>query len=131
MTLTTNISNQARRGYADSNMNRDELIWNAQLSQRLSRSASLTFDMYDILKNQSNITRRLTASGRSVYQYNGINNYCMLHFIYRLNIFGNKDARRGMRNREGFRGRPEGGRGRGRVGFGGGGFQNIIVMPAF
>lgn len=126
MTLTTNIFNQARRGYADASMNRDELIWNAQLSQRLSRNASLTFDMFDILKNQSNITRRLTANGRSVYQYNGINNYCMLHFIYRLNIFGNKDARRGMRNREGFRGRPEGGRGRGR-----GGHFPVMVVPAF
>lgn len=130
MTLTTNIFNQARRGYTDATMNRDELIWNAQLSQRLSRNASLTFDMFDILKNQSNITRRLTANGRSVYQYNGINSYYMIHFIYRLNIFGNKDARRGMRNREGFRGRPDGGRGRGRGGFRGG-FPNVNVVPVF
>lgn len=130
MTLTTNIFNQARRGYTDATMNRDELIWNAQLSQRLSRNASLTFDMFDILKNQSNITRRLTANGRSVYQYNGINSYYMIHFIYRLNIFGNKDARRGMRNREGFRGRPDGGRGRVRGGFRGG-FPNVNVVPVF
>ena len=26
----------------------------------------------------------------------------MVHFIYRLNIFGNKDARQNMRNRGGF-----------------------------
>lgn len=117
MTLTTNVFNQCRRGYTDASMNRDELIWNAQLSQRLSRSASLSFEMYDILRNQSNITRRLTANGRSVYQYNGVNSYCMVHFIYRLNIFGSKDARRGMRNRGGFGG-PEGFRG-GRGGFGG------------
>ena len=130
MTLTTNISNQARRGYSDASMNRDELIWNAQLSQRLSRNASISFEMYDILKNQSNITRRLTASGRSVYQYNGINSYCMLHFIYRLNIFGNKDARRGMRNRSRFEG-PDGRSRRGRGGFGGGFNNNVIVVPAF
>lgn len=104
MTLTTNITNQARRGYTDASMNRDELIWNAQLSQKISKSASLTFEMYDILKQQSNITRRLTANGRSVYEYNGVTHYCMVHFIYRLNIFGNKDARRNMRERGGFRG---------------------------
>ena len=107
MTLTTNIANQARRGYTDASMNRDELIWNAQLSQRISRSASLTFEMYDILKQQSNITRRLTANGRSVYEYNGVTHYCMVHFIYRLNIFGNKDARRNMRGRGGYRGEQD------------------------
>ena len=123
MTLTTNVFNQCRRGYTDASMNRDELIWNAQLSQKLSRNASLSFEMYDILRNQSNISRRLTANGRSVYQYNGVNSYCMVHFIYRLNIFGSKDARRGMRNRGGFGG-PEGFRGgRGEFGGpGGGGF---------
>jgi len=132
MTLTTNVFNQCRRGYSDASMNRDELIWNAQLSQRLSRSASLTFEMYDILRNQSNITRRLTANGRSVYQYNGINSYCMVHFIYRLNIFGGKDARRGMHNRGGFRGPDGGNRGRGgRVGFGQGGGFPMRVIPSY
>ena len=109
MTFTTNIGNQCRRGYTDSSMNRNELIWNAQLSQTLFKNASLTFEMYDILKNQSNISRQLTANGRSVYEYNGVNSYCMLHFIYRLNIFGNKDARQNMRNRSRMGIPPEGG----------------------
>lgn len=91
MSLSTNLGNQSRRGYSDTSMNRNELIWNAQLSQTfLKGNATLSFEMYDILQQQSNITRSLTASGRSVYQYNGVNSYCMLHFIYRLNIFGGK-----------------------------------------
>lgn len=110
MTLTTNIANQSRRGYSDTSMNRNELIWNAQLSQTLFKNASLTFEMHDILKNQSNITRQLTANGRSVYEYNGVNSYCMVHFIYRLNIFGNKDTRKSMRGKGGFGG-PDGGYG--------------------
>ncbi len=119
MTLTTNINNLGRRGYSDSSMNRDELLWNAQLSQSLFKGkATLTFEMYDILKQQSNITRSLTASSRSVSQYNSINSYCMLHFVYRLNIFGSKEARQGMGNRRGFGG-PGGGFGGGRGGFGG------------
>ena len=74
--------------------------------------------MYDILKKQSNISRSLTASGRSVYEYNGVNSYCMLHFIYRLNIFGSKAARDKMQGRRGFGG-PGFGPGPGPGGFGG------------
>lgn len=114
MSLSTNIANQSRRGYSDSSMNRNELIWNAQLSQTfLKGNATLSFEMYDILKNQSNITRSLTSSGRSVYQYNGVNSYCMFHFIYRLNIFGSKAAREKMKNMQGGFG-PFGGGGHGR-----------------
>ena len=91
MSISTNLANQSRRGYSDSSMNRDELIWNAQIAQTFLRGdATVSLEFYDILQQQSNITRSLTASGRSVYEYNGINSYCMLHFIYRLNIFGGK-----------------------------------------
>ena len=87
MTFTTNIANQSRRGYTDASMNRNELIWNAQLSQTfLKGAATISLELYDILKQQSNISRSLTADGRSVSEYNGINSYCMVHFIYRLNI---------------------------------------------
>ena len=119
MTLATNIANQSRRGYRDSSMNRDELIWNAQLAQSLLKgAATLSFEVYDILRQQSNISRSLSADMRSVSEYNGINSYCMVHFIYRLNIFGSKAAREKMMNsgRRGF-----GGPGRGPGGgFGGG-----------
>lgn len=102
MSLSTNIANQSRRGYRDASMNRNELIWNAQLSQTfLKGAATISFEMYDILRQQSNITRSLTADGRSVYEYNGVNSYCMLHFIYRLNIFGGKAARDKMNQRHG------------------------------
>lgn len=100
MTLSTNIANNSRRGYSDESMNRNELIWNAQLAQSfLKGAATVSFEMYDILKQQSNISRSLTASMRSVSEYNGVNSYCMLHFIYRLNVFGSKGAREGMNRR--------------------------------
>lgn len=106
MTLSTNMTNQCRRGYSDSNMNRNELIWNAQVAQNLLKGAgTISFEMYDILKQQSNITRSMTADSRSVTEYNSINSYCMVHFIYRLNIFGSKAARdKMMNNRRGFGG---------------------------
>ncbi|WP_291528144.1 TonB-dependent receptor [Bacteroides sp. UBA939] len=123
MTFTTNIANQSRRGYRDASMNRNELIWNAQLSQTfLKGAATISFEMYDILKQQTNISRSLSAdSGRSVSEYNGINSYCMVHFIYRLNIFGGKSSREGMQQgRGGF-----GGRGGRPGGFGGGGGRHF------
>lgn len=122
MSLSTNIANQSRRGYTDASMNRNELIWNAQLSQTLFKgAATVSFEMYDILKQQSNISRSLNANGRSVYEYNGVNSYCMLHFIYRLNIFGNKSARESMQDggRRGFGGPGAPGGGRHGGGFGG------------
>ena len=136
MTISTNITNQARRGYSDNSMNRDELIWNAQISQSLFKgAASLSVEAYDILKKQSTIMRSLTANGRSVNQYNAINSYVMVHFIYRLNIFGGKNARQQQRGPGegdfppggfgggrpgGFQGPPAGGGGNRGGGFGGG-----------
>ena len=70
MTLATNIANQSRRGYRDSSMNRDELIWNAQLAQSLLKgAATVSFEVYDILRQQSNISRSLSADMRSVSEY--------------------------------------------------------------
>jgi len=54
---------------------------------------------------------------RSDTEYNSINQYAMLHVIYRLNIFG---GRQGGPRGDGFGG--HGGGGRGGRGFGGGGF---------
>ncbi|MDR0962910.1 MAG: outer membrane beta-barrel protein [Mediterranea sp.] len=112
MTFTTNITDQVRRGYTDASMNRNEWIWNAQLSQSfLQGAATVTFEMYDILRQQSNISRMLEALSRSVTQYNAINSYMMVHFTYRLNIFGANQAReRMMQGRGGFGGgMPPGG----------------------
>ena len=96
------MTNQARRGYSDTSMNRNELIWNAQVAQSFLKGAlTLSFEWNDILREQSNITRSLTSSGRSVYTYNGVNSYGMVRLIYRLNIFGSKEAREAMQNRRG------------------------------
>lgn len=124
MTISTNMTNQARRGYSDSSMNRNELIWNAQVAQSfLKGSLTVSLEWNDILKEQSNITRSLTSSGRSVYTYNGVNSYGMIRAIYRFNIFGSKEAREMMSKRRGMMGGPgmggPMGRGMGGPGMGG------------
>lgn len=118
MTLSTDLANSSRRGYSDAAMNTNELIWNAQIAQNFMKgnAATLSLQFYDILHQQSNLSRSITASMRSDTEYNSITSYCMLHFIYRLNVFGSKEARSKMRG-PGFGGpgfpgggRPGGGR---------------------
>ena len=110
MTISTNMTNQARRGYSDASMNRNELIWNAQVTQSFLKGAlTLSFEWNDILKEQSNITRSYTSSGSSVYTYNGVNSYGMIRAIYRFRAFGSKEAREMMNQRRGMGGPGMGG----------------------
>lgn len=94
MSITTDLSQNSRRGYSDNSMNRDELIWNAQISQDFLKgnAATVSIQFYDILRNQSNVSRAITAAMRSDTEYNAIYSYCMVHFIYRLNLFGGKNG---------------------------------------
>ncbi len=105
MSISTDIRMSSRRGYSAASMNTDELLWNAQIAQTLlNGKATLSLQFYDILQNQSNVSRTLSATMRSDTWNNAINSYCMLHFIYRLTVFGGgkskgddkKDDRPGM-----------------------------------
>lgn len=128
--LTTNLSNNSRRGYNDASMNNDEFVWNAQISQSFlrGRPLSVSLQFYDILQNQSNFSRTVNAYSRNDTWYNSINSYAMLKVTYRLNVFGGKEARKGQRE-GGFDGPPGmgpgmrgmGGMGPGMRGMGGGG----------
>lgn len=122
MSIATDMAENSRRGYSDPNMNRNELIWNAQLSQDFLKgnAATVSLQLYDILRQQSNISRTMSAAMRQDTEYNAIFSYGMIHFIYRLNLFGGKGARGGDRpGGPGFGG-PGRGPGGGPGGFGGG-----------
>lgn len=121
MSLSTDIGQNSRRGYDDASMNTDELIWNAQLSQSFLRdnAATVSIQWYDILREKSNISRSISATQRSDSWTNAINSYVMVHFIYKLNLLGSKEARAEMRGMGGFGG-GFGGHGGGPGGRGGG-----------
>lgn len=97
MSLSTDLSNSCRRGYSDNSMNTNELVWNAQLSQGFLKGKPLTvmLQFYDLLHQQSNFSRSLSATARTDTEYNSVNSYAMLHVVYRLNLFGGKNARQG------------------------------------
>ena len=116
--LNSSLSINSRRGYNDSSMNTDEFVWNAQLSQGFLKGKPLTImlQFYDILRQQSTFSRAISATSRTDTEYNAVNSYAMLHVVYRLNLFGGKQARQGgpggpggPGGRPDFRGRPFGG----------------------
>ena len=90
--VSMNIHERSRRGYNDSSMNTNELLWNGQISKPFLKNKSLivALNFYDLLGQQSNYERWVSATSRSDTQYNSVNSYAMLHVRYRLNIFGGK-----------------------------------------
>jgi len=85
--LSTDFTMYSRRGYDDSSMNTNDLVWNARLSKSLWNGKFLfMLDGFDILGNLSNVTRSLTAQGRVEQYTNVMPRYAMLHLVYRLNI---------------------------------------------
>lgn len=128
--FSTDATMNSRRGYNDASLNNNEFVWNAQISQSFLRSKPLTvmLQFYDLLHQQSNLSRTISAEMRSDTEYNSINSYVMLHVNYRLNLFGGKpnfgpggrgDRGPGGRGGRGGFGRPRGGFGGPRGGFGG------------
>ena len=120
--FSTDIGMNSRRGYSSASMNTNELIWNAQASYRFlkNRQATVSLQAFDILHQRSNISRSIDAYSRRDTETNSINSYVMAHFIYRLNMFGTREARQNLRNMRNMGGgyeRPdfggEGGGGRG------------------
>ena len=112
-TIATNMGMNSRRGYSDSSMNTNELVWNAQVSHGFLKGKPLTLSLqfYDLLGQQSTVSRTISAMQRSDTRQNAINQYAMLHVIYRMNLFGSKEAREEMKRerREGMM--PPGGPG--------------------
>ncbi len=100
--LTTDLREHSRRGYNDPSSNTNELIWNGQVSKTFLKSKSLVvaLNFYDLLGQQSNYERWVSATSRSDTRYNSINSYAMLHVRYRLNMFGGKVDTEGRYDRK-------------------------------
>ena len=84
--VSTDLTLYSRRGYSESSMNTNELVWNARLAKRiLHGNLTLMFDGFDLLGNLSNVRRTINAQGRTETFYNVIPSYGLFHAIYRLN----------------------------------------------
>ena len=122
LNLGTDLTMQSRRGYSGS-YNRNDLIWNANASFSFLKgnAGTLQIQYYDILNDESNVTRSVSTTGRTDTKNNSIHSYIMVHFILRANVFGTRAARQQMRQENrammgggGFGGGMRGGMGGGR-----------------
>ena len=98
LNLGTDLTMQSRRGYSGG-YNRNDLIWNANASFSFLKgnAATVQIQYYDILNDESNVTRSVSTTGRTDTKNNNIHSYIMVHFILRVNVFGNRAARQEMR----------------------------------
>ena len=98
LNLGTDLTMQSRRGYSGS-YNRNDLIWNANASFSFLKgnAGTLQIQYYDILNDESNVTRSVSTTGRTDTKNNSIHSYIMVHFILRANVFGTRAARQELR----------------------------------
>jgi len=77
----------SRRGYDDSFMNTNSLVWNASVSSSFMNGKIITkLEGFDLLHQLSNVQYYLNGQGKSETWHNTIPSYVMLHLIYRLNF---------------------------------------------
>ncbi len=131
MTISTDISEQCRRGYSDVSMNTNELIWGFQFSQRLlpKRNLTITVRANDVLNQRDNVSRNVSATARTDTRSQNVHSYYLLTVNYRFGKFGGGKGKKGDRDRDrgddehGYGGDHHDGPGSGdgpRGGFGGG-----------
>ncbi|BEH00424.1 outer membrane beta-barrel protein [Bacteroides sedimenti] len=130
--LSSDVNCNIRSGYSDG-YKKEITIWNAQLSKTFLRNnrATLRFKIYDILHQQSSLTRTIDGTMIQDTEYNTLGSYFMVHFVYRFNTLGGKaPSRRGGFDRhgpeDGPRERPRGGDRPGGGGFPGGGGPGMM-----
>lgn len=92
--IATDIRMASRRGYAQANMNTNELLWNASVSHSLLQGKALTLkaEMFDILHQQTNISRSVNAFSRNDSHNNTIYQYAMFSAILRFSIYGGRNT---------------------------------------
>lgn len=86
--VESDLNFSTNSGYSDG-YEQKEWLWNASASKTFLKNnqGTLRFKIYDILQQRSNISRSVTASNIQDTEYNTLNSYFMVHFIYRFSIF--------------------------------------------
>jgi hypothetical protein len=110
--IESDVTYSTNSGYSDG-FQQKEVMWNASASKSFLKGnqGTLRFKIYDILQQRSNISRSVTATGYTDSEYNTLNSYFMVHFIYRFSIFkGGATASDAMGRQRGPGGTPMGGR---------------------
>ena len=84
--LSTDLNLYTRTGYADSQLNTTDFVWNARLSRSLLKGRMLLMlDGFDLLNQLDNVTRTINAQGRTETYTNVLPRYVLLHMVWRMN----------------------------------------------
>ncbi len=81
----------SRRGYADEQINTNNLMCNAYVSQSFMKGKfSLKLEAFDLFHQLKSVDYQVNGQGKSEIRYNTIPHYIMLHAIYKMNVGGKK-----------------------------------------
>ncbi len=85
LTAQTDLMMFSRRGYNASEMNTNDLVWNAQLTRAFWKGNIVAkLQAYDLLHQLSNKVYTVNAQGRTEMWYNTIPRYVMLSLAFKL-----------------------------------------------
>lgn len=81
----------SRRGYADEQINTNNLMCNAYVSQSFMKGKlAVKLEAFDLFHQLKSVDYEVNGQGKSEIRYNTIPHYIMLHAIYKMNIGGKK-----------------------------------------
>ena len=84
--LATDLKMYSRRGYEESSMNADELVWNASLSRPfLKGKLVVKLDAFDLLNQLSSTRYVVNGQGRTETWQLSMPRYAMLRIAYKFN----------------------------------------------
>lgn len=88
VTLSSKVNYNFYRGY-DDNVNRDMILWNADLSKQIfkNKRGILQLSIYDILKENTSYVRNTTDNYLEDVYSNSLGQFVMFSFSYRFNSF--------------------------------------------
>lgn len=89
LVLNSDLRYSATSGYA-SGYDQKQWMWNASVAYQFlkDRSATVTLKVNDILGQEKNISRNVTANYIDDQRYNTLGRYMMVTFTYKFNTFG-------------------------------------------
>lgn len=89
ITLHTDLNFAASRGYA-AGYDENKWMWNAEIAYQFlrGRNATVAVRAYDLLRQNSNISRQITANYIDDVSINSLGRYFMVSFSYKFNTFG-------------------------------------------
>lgn len=108
LVLNTDLNFSATSGYADGFDTR-QWMWNASISYQFlrGRNASISLKVYDLLRQQTNVSRSVTANYIEDSITNSLGRYFMVTFAYKFTTFGAGEHPANL-NEGRFRDRPGG-----------------------